>query len=165
MRPVAGRFARAPYLRSCWQLHDELIQAAGLREPVLATDEEPADPPAHLEARLAAALRVCCRKILDSRPAVDRQPGAGALPDHLVAAITRLLALPHATIRGVARQAGVDAGVVQQLARGVYRHRQPVLRCPDCGGKVLNPDEPCRLCSVRRVRSARPSDAQLEVEG
>lgn len=156
---VTGRFARAPYLRGALQLSPELAAASGVRDKVFTVDEdEPAEPAPAVVERLAVAIHASCENIRSLRPAIDRQPGPYGLGPEVIAAIDRLLALPHSSIRGVARQVGVDVGVVRQIAGGTYAGRRHAVRCPDCGGRVVNQDEPCRLCAVRRVSSARTTE-------
>jgi len=116
---------------------------------------EPADPDPALQERLAAAIYECGRQIRAARPALDRQDGSHGLPAATVAAVERLLSLPTSTIRGVARAVGVDAGVVREIKAGSYVRRTSAERCPDCGGAVTHPDQPCRLCAEKLVRSAR----------
>jgi hypothetical protein len=151
MPPVRPRKRSAPYLFFCPQLKDHLARSSTVQQNVLRIDREPRDPSPAIQKRLAVAIRAACREIRAQRPRFEPQPGNGELAPELVRRVERMLLLPHATIRGVARSVGVDKSTVQGIAQ---KKRAAALRCDGCGGLAAEPDAPCRLCDVRRRAAA-----------
>jgi hypothetical protein len=152
MPPVRPRkrsapLQRAPYLFFCPQLKDHLARSSTVQQNVLKFDREPRDPSPAIQLRLTVAIRAACREIRAQRPRFEPQPGSGELAPELVRRVERMLLLPHANVRGVARSVGVDKSTVQAIAK---KTRAAALRCDGCGGLVAEPDAPCRLCDVRR---------------
>jgi len=89
------------------------------------------------------------------------------LSDAKIDEIRNLLTQGGRSHRAIARLAGVSRGTVGAVAAGRRADRKnapvdpddlppgPVIRCPECGGKVYSP---CRLCRVRALKSAERAD-------
>ena len=83
-----------------------------------------------------------------------------------VAEIRALLDAGELSQRQIATLAGVSRGTIGAIASGKrverlprptdeWEEEGPIVRCPDCGGKVY---APCRLCGVREYMRTEPAD-------
>lgn len=150
--PIPDRFTRAPYLEGALTLSAEMAYLSTVGEPVGDDVPEPADPPAHLQRRINRAVREAAASIRARRPRLEH--GRRTVPQHLIRAAVRLHAEGWAVLR-IARHLGLDKDFVKrsvsQESRVESREPEKSGRCPDCGGMVLDVDQPCRLCFVRRL--------------
>lgn len=84
-----------------------------------------------------------------------------------VEVVRRLLAEGNRSHRQIAKLTGVSRGTIGAIASGKRRDRDPtppedfslrhgpLVRCPECGGKVYSP---CILCRIRRLKAAEMAD-------
>lgn len=88
--------------------------------------------------------------------------------------VQQLLAERKHSLRTIARLTGVSRGSVSTIAAGrrpdyvaarrgepdddSWAPSGPIMRCPECGGRVF---APCRLCHVRGQATARPEPQRL----
>jgi transcriptional regulator with XRE-family HTH domain len=81
--------------------------------------------------------------------------------------VRRLLAEGGRSQREIAKLTGVSRGTIGAIASGKRRDREPrpeedfslrhgpVVRCPECGGKVYSP---CILCRTRKLKNEERAD-------
>lgn len=81
--------------------------------------------------------------------------------------VRRLLAEGGRSQREIAKLTGVSRGTIGAIASGKRRDRDPaqeenfslrhgpLVRCPECGGKVYSP---CVLCRIRKLKAAERAD-------
>jgi hypothetical protein len=151
------RYERSPHLAQSLQLSAELAAAVGLAAPL---DEDPADPPPDIEARLARAIRVCGRSIRAAKFAAGAaRETQNFRVDPAAAYRARQLLAQKFSPAEISRRTGLGRKALQTIRRGdtprpLNSQCAALERCPDCGGLVAA-DAPCLLCAVRARATPR----------